>query len=1670
MTSLTTINNNNATSSTTTTNINNNNNLNLNITSKCILPLNVRNFCPHPFKHQWYITYKQNDRLYLALVDMVNDSIIDFILIPSFFAFDLQIFTIPSSIKTKCFVCLINNKGTVIMFEDKIPNGLTYCRTIKVFKHNEINTKRQFLITMSKNRKQSFCFVSSPETPLIYFLPISNMAGRTHNQNNSYALEDTKLHQQMDGNIHESNNTTSILYSNSRMILYVGKENNQVEVWSCKSLTTNGGFNAKNIGEKVDGCNILYNIRTLVGLPYLLLIDKRKNKLLVFQQRSNYETEIGAFNLPRGIIRSQSRTGNLTPTKQSQSPSPEISNNEMVNNNDSNRSMKDIEPMKNQHGNSPPGITITMKNHSSSISSSSSRNISSSANSNSTNNQNDRHSSLSSIKDGESNKSIEDYTQVDNAIQMFAKGNLINAWIQPSTSFICCLFSDLSCKVIFIGKNGDIHKSNVKCQQLSQLSALIKGNAICIKGSYQKGDTTLFNRSTFRILVEERKKQENNNNDYDTQCCGYILSLENSVLESIVSTEGCPIVSSHSIPFDRYLIKEVDDTNGSKNNYNDNVNVIFADKVILMNNDCRINIYIHSCLTHKSKLIVSFTIENGRNLSLSTINIDKSKEYFLLRLFNLDSSFEEKKVYTLAYGSLSSSDTNGEEEKRSKDSGTSTSQQNPNPEVQIIYGMSDGSFIYSKAGTFLFFLSDDGTTGECVFIKNRQKQTYTMPKGTIFKRIEFAPRARTEFSTSFIIEFYDVKRQCNYIGISSLKKGNTLGIAERVELLHGEKVLDIQWQNNTTFTKSSEQFSQLFNDDEDHKLDDMALKVFNKRYAAILTNRNIIVIDRNCKVFSRIPFNNQLKDVYSISWIGFSIVISQRNSSTLKYVTMRGRILPLCSLLETPSCIKICNVLCDRLTYAIRNNCESSNSKIEKTKFFTRPLLPLEALIVGLIDYFLNNNLSTNSASRNSKKYNKSPISKDASKILFSILKNFIIIDDERHGGIDDAHDGPSEDAGITLLTTATLARAGLEECAMYLFRPGGILPLSAKKLQILPGTRCEVAIASGNMRQGLEELLASETELRDYALNPNAGLSSVGAMPSRYGKLSQYLKSFARASFVLGHFEVAATCLDIAGDDFMLYQLLVTMGKHGSSVLTALLNTITVTSRDPHLKAAINAYMNIHGFSADKNAKSSSSNRRKRRVQTTKELSFHTRELEHYSRRGALLGIGMDNLRLPSWDTKSKTQAKRDELLKTFVPSFDPRNGLMKPLALDTETSWVGEETPNVAEPVKEQRKFGVEDDENSSTGKNGDGDNNNNASGTDRQQQGQQNGTENNAKSPLSTITGGADPERAIVLYLRFEEKIPFEKETIEYIQRDSGPYENNAIIFGSKNNCTWTDEDSPVDDVSRRQHQHILSFEKSDNDGICSQPKGAADVIWGLRLMIADQITLQLGFHQALRHRNHRFATYELWIRKNTNEESVILGLGAGLSKDFQTRENNVSWAWSLIMTETGLRFETSSGSKIAGDSVNDESEQRNISNKWVHVAFSIDALRSPPHVCLYIDGKLIADGSVDEPEGDHKFNSNPTSALYIAPNFIGELTELRVWALVRPQDQIYANREWALKMAKKKRRNRFNNVKIVANNKKTIGGGNNKPLVKLSGLSSGGKSRGRRNRKKKKLQQH
>ena len=63
------------------------------------------------------------------------------------------------------------------------------------------------------------------------------------------------------------------------------------------------------------------------------------------------------------------------------------------------------------------------------------------------------------------------------------------------------------------------------------------------------------------------------------------------------------------------------------------------------------------------------------------------------------------------------------------------------------------------------------------------------------------------------------------------------------------------------------------------------------------------------------------------------------------------------------------------------------------------------------------------------------------------------------------------------------------------------------------------------------------------------------------------------------------------------------------------------------------------------------------------------------------------------------------------------------------------------------------------------------------------------------------------------------------------------------------------------------------------------------------------MHLGFHQNLQHRNHRFATYELWARKTVNYDLLLMGLGAGLSEDYKTQDVDVEWQ-SLTMNDTGL----------------------------------------------------------------------------------------------------------------------------------------------------------------------
>ena len=227
------------------------------------------------------------------------------------------------------------------------------------------------------------------------------------------------------------------------------------------------------------------------------------------------------------------------------------------------------------------------------------------------------------------------------------------------------------------------------------------------------------------------------------------------------------------------------------------------------------------------------------------------------------------------------------------------------------------------------------------------------------------------------------------------------------------------------------------------------------------------------------------------------------------------------------------------------------------------------------------------------------------------------------------------------------------------------------------------------------------------------------------------------------------------------------------------------------------------------------------------------------------------------------------------------------------------------------------------------------------------------------------------------------------------------------------------------------------------------------------------MQLDFNQSMKHRNHSLATYELWSWKDTDKDQCILAVGFGLSRDLEKSADD-PWQWSLSWGKSGLQFTTNGGGELKSKSTvstpgdSEETKPLFFPNRWVHIALTIDAVRSPARVCLYVNGNCVAEGEMQNPNGGDLVNTDPSTALYICPNFCGQITEVRIWALTRPQDQLYAEKDWPLKMAKKGRKKY--GIKIVAKGRNQRGASNRadgiqKPTIAKIGGATGGSSRRR-----------
>ena len=93
-----------------------------------------------------------------------------------------------------------------------------------------------------------------------------------------------------------------------------------------------------------------------------------------------------------------------------------------------------------------------------------------------------------------------------------------------------------------------------------------------------------------------------------------------------------------------------------------------------------------------------------------------------------------------------------------------------------------------------------------------------------------------------------------------------------------------------------------------------------------------------------------------------------------------------------------------------------------------------------------------------------------------------------------------------------------------------------------------------------------------------------------------------------------------------------------------------------------------------------------------------------------------------------------------------------------------------------------------------------------------------------------------------------------------------------------------------------------------------------------------------------------------------------------------------------------------------------------NKWYHVAMTLDNNQGDGNgkVVLLVNGKVVAQGVAPTPDAGEKENLRDDCGLFVVPNVeLLQVTEIRVWALARPQHDIDATKDWTLKMAKKAR---------------------------------------------------
>lgn len=792
---------------------------------------------------------------------------------------------------------------------------------------------------------------------------------------------------------------------------------------------------------------------------------------------------------------------------------------------------------------------------------------------------------------------------------------------------------------------------------------------------------------------------------------------------------------------------------------------------------------------------------------------------------------------------------------------------------------------------------------------------------------------------------------------------------------------------------------------------------------AVMTMRRAVVLTRSFVPVRAYDLTRELLSPQSLLWVAQSLLFVTKDHQ-LRYLTPLqpdtkcSRL--VCSLNEedrsTVQHVELLSVCGDRLAYSV------TDTRTLETRVFLRPLSLCEPLAAGFVTpnaklkAILERDVLVFAMTGGSE--SPSPLSDHLLRVL---------------------HDDFGWENTTLRLLDALVASGGSNSGSSAAAMGGGSLSSAYSRAAHLSIPQlAAIYLDAHKWRAFLKVFLASDPGLEEYAFaDEDSSAASSAKLPSRTGPIAQRFRALGHILGAVGQSELALKCFDLAGDDLAIVEMARRTSVSSTSLLIASLQR-DWTKLNPPLASLV---------SAEKAAGSTDALAQLDSVVWRRHDLFSLlccESLLQNERRSRLLA-SVKPFDKSTVQVSSKREASREEAVASC-----PRAVVLpwKRLVPEDTQDWIGASTtPHFSSDEPKNPNYGFAPSTTGALASGGSaaslgvGLDLGGTVGGDIGASAAASGTGATASAKIA-IGPFVDDEDAVVAYWRFEEgatlspELPSDGSLVESL--DTSKRENNLQLLGFGAATSLVSSSAPVDkgEDGRVQEEFALRFPSTES---CASD--ALERAYGAKCIVRSGSTLDIGFvfdDDPYR----RKLTFEAWLRNfvlaqklkeqqehesDDYETSALLLADAGTRPIVvrQSSSSGIAW-WSFALVDGYLVLE------FAGSTVTSDERVVNAAT-WHHAAFSID-VHSPKHAAikLYLQGRCVGARDVAGVDSVNTKiyssavaaaaeSSDPLSYLLLGSQLSDyEMTEVRVWAAARTQDQVGDMKENYLGIAEAKKR--------------------------------------------------